>query len=362
MDTDSLTIVNEIISDQMSENEHLSFWDINCLQYSAAVTLLEHSGKLKECEKKRTAPKKPSWQVQAEIQISAIRRKISHITVILNCDGRDDLTKNQRKIAEKLKKLYRSLKPETLQSKLAILKHDLKVRTMKLRDDKKKSERSRINFQFKGNQKCVFRNWKGKKIEVTDPPAPESISNFWSGIWERETPVNLESQWYQKLKESYCSDVVVKKYQLTEEVFKRVLLKMPNNKAPGPDKIISYWLKSITPLHQHLLFLLQKAVLSEVEIPDWLATSMTILLPKTTETNQAKNYRPIACLNITYKLFTAILNTFLDDHCTSNDIITIEQAGGKKGSWGCVDQLLVNKMVMDIQSTTLTKSKTFTEN
>ena len=74
---------------------------------------------------------------------------------------------------------------------------------------------------------------------------------------------------------------------------------------------------------------------------------MTILLPKTTETNQATNYRPIACLNITYKLFTAILNTFLEDHCTANDIITIEQAGGKKGSWGCIDQLLVNKMIMD---------------
>ena len=122
---------------------------------------------------------------------------------------------------------------------------------------------------------------------------------------------------------------------------------MPNNKAPGPDKIIAYWLKNFTALHYHLLPLLQKAVLNEIEIPDWLVTSMTTLLPKTTETKQAKNYRPIACLNITYKLFTAILNTFLEDHCTSNDIITIEQADGKKGSWGCIDQLLVNKMVMD---------------
>ena len=42
-----------------------------------------------------------------------------------------------------------------------------------------------------------------------------------------------------------------------------------------------------------------------------------------------------------------MLNHFLDDHCTSNDIITVEQAGGKKGSWGCADQLLINKMVLD---------------
>ena len=60
-----------------------------------------------------------------------------------------------------------------------------------------------------------------------------------------------------------------------------------------------------------------------------------------------KNYRPIACLNTMYKIYTGILNVFIEDHCSTNDIITLEQAGGKKGSWGCSDQLLINKMVLD---------------
>ena len=42
-----------------------------------------------------------------------------------------------------------------------------------------------------------------------------------------------------------------------------------------------------------------------------------------------------------------MLNIFIEDHCTTNEIITLEQAGGKKGSWGCSDQLLINKMVLD---------------
>ena len=75
---------------------------------------------------------------------------------------------------------------------------------------------------------------------------------------------------------------------------------------------------------------------------------MTILLPKNTETQNAKNYRPIACQNVTYKLFTGIVYTFFEDHCTSNNIITMEQGGGgEKGSWGCTDQLLINKMVLE---------------
>ena len=85
----------------------------------------------------------------------------------------------------------------------------------------------------------------------------------------------------------------------------------------------------------------------EIDIPDWLAISMTNILPKNTDTHLAKNYRPIACQNITYKLYTGILNEFLYDHCATNSIIALEQAGGKKGLWGCTDQLLINKMILD---------------
>ena len=35
------------------------------------------------------------------------------------------------------------------------------------------------------------------------------------------------------------------------------------------------------------------------------------------------------------------------DHCTSNNIVMEEQAAGKIGSWGCTDQLLINKIVYE---------------
>ena len=49
---------------------------------------------------------------------------------------------------------------------------------------------------------------------------------------------------------------------------------------------------------------------------------------------------------MTYKIYTSCLNIFLTDHCDINNIITSEQAAGKKGVWGCVEQLLLNKAVM----------------
>ena len=41
-----------------------------------------------------------------------------------------------------------------------------------------------------------------------------------------------------------------------------------------------------------------------------------------------------------------MLNQVLGDHCTANNITT-EQVGGEKQSWGCTDQLLSNKMILE---------------
>ena len=122
---------------------------------------------------------------------------------------------------------------------------------------------------------------------------------------------------------------------------------MPNNKAPGPDLIVPFWIKKLTSLHSHIQSLLRESYNGELELPDWLITSKTILTAKNTDTHLEKNYRPIASLNTTYKLYTSILNDLLNDNCITNNVITVKQAGGKKGSWGCPDQLLINKMVLD---------------
>ena len=44
-----------------------------------------------------------------------------------------------------------------------------------------------------------------------------------------------------------------------------------------------------------------------------------------------------------FKLYIGILASFVNKHCNENNVITKEQAGGKKDSWGCAEQLLINK-------------------
>ena len=72
-----------------------------------------------------------------------------------------------------------------------------------------------------------------------------------------------------------------------------------------------------------------------------------VLLPKNKDTRNPKNYRPIACENILLKTYTGTIAQLIDQHLTENSIIFPEQAGTKKGSWGCIDQLMINKVVTD---------------
>ena len=134
---------------------------------------------------------------------------------------------------------------------------------------------------------------------------------------------------------------------MSAEIFDKVLCNMKNDRAPGTDLIRCYWIKKLNSTHNALVTELKKVYEKKEMLPQWLVTGRTRLLPKNNETKNAKMFRPIACQNITYKLFTGIINSFLVGHCVTNDIITLEQAGGKPGSWGCTYQLLINKMILD---------------
>ena len=119
---------------------------------------------------------------------------------------------------------------------------------------------------------------------------------------------------------------------------------MANDKL-GRDLIPGLWIKKLTGTREHFKKLLSSVFNMEQDYPQWLVLSKTLLIAKNEHTGQAEDYRPIAIQNSMYKVFTALLSEFIMDHCITNNIITEEQADGKIRSWGCTDQLLINKMV-----------------
>ena len=81
--------------------------------------------------------------------------------------------------------------------------------------------------------------------------------------------------------------------------------------------------------------------------PEWMCEGTTYLLAKYNDTKDPKNYRPITCLSTTYKLLTSILTDRTNSHLEQNDLFPHEQKGCRRGSYGCQDQLIINKMILE---------------
>ena len=336
-------IMEEVI-DEMGNN--IDLWHINVMEYVTAITLLGRHGKLREKRYKKTARKTPGWIINITNRINAIRRKLSHINLILQCQKENKYTKKQKYIERGLKKKYGSVRRSRLLEMEAILKHDLKVQAKILRDRKVVAERQRINSLFYSSPKDVYKDFrKNGSIKVKEAPSEEDVKNFWNGIWGHEGVYNEQNEWISKLRDNYCKDVKPTINHIKLEHFLKINESLKNNTSPGLDLIVGYWIKNCHSTRKKTFELFKEVSKGEKDLPEWLVKARTTLAAKNEETRNPKNYRPIACENIMMKTYTGTLALLLNEHLNENNIIAPEQAGAKKGMWGCTDQLLINRVV-----------------
>ena len=86
---------------------------------------------------------------------------------------------------------------------------------------------------------------------------------------------------------------------------------------------------------------------NRAEMLEWLTDSLTILLLKTEETKNPKNYRPITRIPTMYKVLTSILANRTYTFLSAHQLLPSEQKGCKRESNGCKDELLANKMILE---------------
>ena len=246
-----------------------------------------------------------------------------------------------------LKKKFGNSKMSTLETKLALQKQELKSKADNLRHQKCLIERKRINKQFSHNPKKVYRKMKEDKIEIEKVPTKENVEQLWKSTWQDNSIFNEKAEWLKVLEDT-CKNVVDAEYKIDRVTLEKLIKKIQISKAPGQDRITGYWFKNLSSYRDVLAIRFNELLHSNTNksIPTWFSTSHTILIPKNKVTDIAKNYRPIACLNVMYKLYTSYLNSFITDHVYRNNIITQEQAAGKRGIWGTLEQLLINKNIM----------------
>jgi len=104
-----------------------------------------------------------------------------------------------------------------------------------------------------------------------------------------------------------------------------------NWKVPGRDQIANFCLKQLTATHKYIAALFNKPF-EEDQIPEWLTTGVTFLIPKNENTENPKNYRPVTCLPTIYKLMTYIISRRMEKYTDDKNLMLKEQKGCCSGS------------------------------
>ena len=60
------------------------------------------------------------------------------------------------------------------------------------------------------------------------------------------------------------------------------------------------------------------------KVPDWLTTGITYSLPKSGDSKEVRNYRPITCLTTVYKTVTAIIDRRISTHLEGQNLLPAE--------------------------------------
>ena len=166
----------------------------------------------------------------------------------------------------------------------------------------------------------------------------EESKQFWGSIWSQSADHKKDAKWLQDLQSE------VKKQEqidITTGSLKKILGRMPNWKSPGPDLVQGFWLKNFSSLHKRVRLQL-KECLDSGFVPNWLTRGRTPLLQKDkSKGNIARNYRPLTCLLLMWKLLTGVIAdqiyAYLDQ----------EYQKSRKGAGKVQEELLIYSILIE---------------
>ena len=342
---------NKVLSLYLTGTETIP--EISDIVYAMGRTIGEKLGKLRDGSKENRRRTKPNEGNRTERklkkEIKELRQRITKASNELHRRKiRRKATNKEKSIAKELRDL---MQKEATSQNLLNAKEEwldkLRYKKIKLLKYQEKQRRKMDNALFQRDQKVFFRSLEGSEAHEGDMPEMEKFVTFWGGIWERDdkTP---NMPWMQEVKQQLNSKVVEQSiFTITLDKIKKEVSKRKGWTAPGIDGIQNFWWKKFTATHSALARAFTKMLHDNNCIPEWWPTGRTVLLPKTVSLVDEKNYRPITCLNTSYKIMTGVVAKYMRNHAMVNGIWDEGQLGAVEGVLGTVDQLIIDRCIME---------------
>ncbi|XP_060525287.1 uncharacterized protein LOC132701423 [Cylas formicarius] len=278
-----------------------------------------------------------------EDKIATLRREIGIFTETL--EPRKP-SKRVKKHADNVQKKYGDSGNHTVDT-VDLLKQKLRVYVNRLRRYKQSWHRRVDNNLFNRSPGAFYRNLAPSTTDDKGQyPEPESIREFWRGIWQVLFNHKVSAEWIKcEQKKTERIKLMLPQVIVVEDL-NEVLAKAKNWKAPGPDGIQNFWYKKFTAVRSKLADILSLILDNPQSAPSFLTKGMTYLLPKTDyPIKDPSKYRPITCLPTIYKILNGIIANKLYQHMDDNNFLSEEQKGCRRHAQGCKEQLAIDNVV-----------------
>ena len=237
----------------------------------------------------------------------------------------------------------KNTKADKIKKKFGIKNQDntaktkVQAKAQRLRRYTKRAIFFRQNKTFRDNARKLYRELGKKAITIQNPPSLVEVETFWSKIWENSKTHNDAAHWIQdRAKEN--------QHFPTQEWS---IHQTSNWKSTGCDGVANFWLKQVISLHHQFTNAYNNILKNPKQSPEWLTEGVTFLIPNFEDTRNSKNYRLITCLPTMYKALTSIITERAYIFVESNNLLPKVQKGCRRRSYGCKDQLLINKAILE---------------
>lgn len=225
----------------------------------------------------------------------------------------------------------------------------LRVKTVKHRRQAALSARQKVNRDAEGGK--LPHTKERERLELTTTQARD-LSSYWKDIWEQQGNYNLNHpefvEWRSQMRdqsEPEEEDDVDELLEKSDVAWKLARRKVRNWKAPGPDGIQGFWLKAFGGMGMHLELWFNQVMRQTKEVPQWMVRGRTVMVPKENCEGKPDQFRPITCLNTSYKFLTGILMMWLTWHVEKFRLLPDEQKASRRFRRGCLDALLIDTAV-----------------
>ena len=181
------------------------------------------------------------------------------------------------------------------------------------------------------NPRKYWQILNGKKKSKVEAEA-DSLFNFFKDINNDDmnsTPESFTNSQPDTTSQQYSNEQI--NVPFSEEEIKKAINKLKNNKASGIDSILNEYLKALSHIISPLLVNLFNLIFDSGIFPEtWTLGMINPIYKNKGDIQDPSNYRPITLLSCLGKVFTAVINTRIQNYVDEKQLLDNCQSGFRK--------------------------------